>query len=139
MPSAVRSSLQKPSADAEAFFRSKATSKDRDAFFAKGKLGDNGTGAVYAYFDEAGNALYVGEAGRPIKRRMHDQTSPHKDKVWWELWRTVRFLQMQDRTDRLTLELLLILALKPKFNSKPGPREFAAMFENETSQISRAK
>jgi len=131
MPAVLRSSLEKASADAKHFFWSKTSEKDRAAFFARGKLGDDGTGAVYAYFDEVGNALYVGEAGRPIKRRMHDQTSPHKEKLWWETWKTVRFLQVRDRTDRLTLELLLILALKPEFNSKPGARTFATMFENE--------
>lgn len=130
MPSivALRQSLERSSSDAKAWFSSAAVSKGRKDFFAKGKLGDNGTGAVYAYFDANGKALYVGEASRPIKRRMHDETSPHKNTTWWESWETVRFVQVQDRTDRLTLELLLILALQPPFNSKPGARAVGAMF-----------
>ena len=52
-----------------------------------------------------------------------------KDTVWWKSWKTVRFLQVQNETDRLTLELHLILALKPPHNSKPGSREFGSMFE----------
>jgi hypothetical protein len=130
MPSivALRQSLERASSDANAWFSSAAVSKGRNDFFAKGKLGDNGTGAVYAYFDANGEALYVGEASRPIKHRMHDEKSPHKNTVWWESWETVRFVQVQDRTDRLALELLLILALQPPFNSKPGVRGVGAMF-----------
>ncbi len=127
---AVRQSLSKAAADAKDWFCSDAFSKGHEDFLAKGKLGDNGTGAVYAYFDASRAALYIGETSRPIKRRMHDKTSPHKNTEWWKKWTTVRFLQVQNQTDRLTLELLLILALKPKFNSKPGPREFATMFTN---------
>lgn len=128
----VRQSLKKAAIDAMNWFSSDAASKGREDFLARGKHGDNGTGAVYVYFDENNSALYVGESSRHIKKRMHDQRSPHKTTEWWESWKTVKFLQVQDRTDRLTLELLLILALKPKFNSKPGPREFSAMFANET-------
>ncbi|WP_153067417.1 hypothetical protein [Steroidobacter cummioxidans] len=112
-------------------FFSVAAAGTREEYLARGKLADAGAGAVYAYFAEDGTALYVGEAGRPIKRRMHDKTSPHKSTAWWDSWTSVRFMQITDRTDRLTLELLLILALRPTFNSKPGPRDFAKMFEDE--------
>lgn len=124
----LRQSIERAATDAKDWFTSAAFSKEREDFFAKGKLGDKGTGAVYAYYDANGNALYVGEASRPIKRRMHDQTSPHKTAQWWKSWTTVRFLQIQNRTDRIALELLLIFSLKPKFNSKPCSREFILMF-----------
>lgn len=124
----VRESLSRAAADANEWFSSAASESGREDFLARGKLIDDGSGAVYAYFDGDGLALYVGEAGRPIKKRMHDKTSPHKTAQWWELWTSVRYLQIQDRTDRLALELLLILSLKPKFNLKPGVREFEAMF-----------
>ena len=130
---ALRQSLERASLDAKELLLASAASKSRDHYFAKGQLGDSGRGAVYAYFASDGSALYVGETGRPIKHRMHDQTSPHKDAEWWSIWTTVRFLQVPHRTDRLSLELLLILALKPTFNSKPGSREFAAMFSDESS------
>lgn len=105
------------------------SAKSRDDYFARGKLGDPGTGAVYAYFSQDGTPLYAGEASRPIKRRMHDQKSPHKVARWWSLWHTVRLLPVVDRTDRLTLELLLILALNPQFNVKPGQRQLSQMFQ----------
>ena len=116
---------------ARAWFLAETSPKSRDDYFAKGKLGDPGSGAVYAYFGKDGLPLYVGEASRPIKRRMHDQTSPHKNAQWWELWETVRLLPVADRTDRLTLELLLVLALNPKFNVKPGQRQLSQMFRRE--------
>lgn len=128
----VRKSLSKAATDAMNWFNSNSIIKGRGDYFAKGKLGDKGTGAVYAYFDSDGTALYVGQASRPIKSRIHDQTSPHKNTEWWKSWKVVRFLNLQNQTDRLTLELLLILQLKPKFNLKPSAREFFAMFSNET-------
>jgi hypothetical protein len=125
----LRRSLEQAAIDAKELFFAATTPKSRVEYFAKGQLGDRGSGAVYAYFAVDGAALYVGEASRPIKRRMHDQTSPHKNAAWWQSWTTVRLLGVTDRTDRLAMELLLILVLKPAFNSKPAAREFAAMFE----------
>ena len=125
----LRNSLEQAAMDAKELFFDAASLKSRLEYFAKGQLGDSGDGAVYAYFAPDGAALYVGEAGRPIKRRMHDQTSPHKNAAWWQSWEKVRLLAVTNRTDRLALELLLILALKPAFNSKPAARDFAAMFE----------
>lgn len=123
-------SLSKASSDARDWFLISTSPKSRIDFFAKRKIGDDGSGAVYAYFDKENEALYVGETSRPIKSRMHDQTSPHKSTVWWESWESVRFLQMKNRTDRLILELLLIIELQPKHNFKPGPRNFSDMFLN---------
>lgn len=79
-------------------------------------------------FAKNGNPLYVGEASCPIKRRLHDQTSPHKNARCWESWETVRLLPVADRTDRLALELLLVLAFNPQFNAKPGQRQVSQMF-----------
>lgn len=126
----VRQSLSKAAADAKDWFLSASVARSREDFDARGRLGDDGTGAVYAYFDKKGDAVYVGETSRPIKRRMHDRSSPHKEAEWWGSWSNVHFVQLQDRTDRLALELLLVLSLRPKFNSKPGPRPLAAMFTN---------
>lgn len=124
-------SLSSSADAARAWFMAETSAKSRDDYFAKGKLGDPGNGAVYAYFCKDGKPLYVGEAGRPIKRRMHDQTSPHKNGQWWKSWETVRLLPVGDRTDRLTLELLLVLAFNPQFNVKPGQRQLHQMFQRQ--------
>ena len=124
-----RQSLRNAARDAKDWFWSKSTEKTRTEYFAKGKLGDDGSGAVYIYLADNQSALYIGEAGRPIKKRMHDKESPHKCAGWWKRWKTVRFVQMRNRTDRLTLELLLILACKPLHNRKPGPRDYDEMFQ----------
>lgn len=116
---------------AKSWFMAETIAKNRKDYFARGRLGDPGTGAVYAYFSEDGIPLYIGEACRPIKRRMHDQNSPHKNASWWELWDTVRLLPVADRTDRLTLELLLVLAFQPEFNVKPGKRKLSSMFQRD--------
>ncbi|MDZ3992422.1 GIY-YIG nuclease family protein [Pseudomonas sp. Teo4] len=126
----LRQAIEDASNEAENLFYSNTEPKDRKTYFEKGKLGDNGKGAVYAYFSEDGKALYVGQAGRRIKLRQHDQTSPHKSKPWWGAWETVRFIQVSNETDRIALEYLLIIALKPPYNSKPGAREIQAMFSS---------
>lgn len=126
----LQRSLRRAEHDAKNLFEVTAQSKSRQQYFARGQLGDLGPGAVYAYFDEEGKALYVGESGRPIKRRMHDQTSPHKKAAWWLEWKTVRFLQIEDLTERLVLEILLILALEPQYNSKPEPRDLSTIFKH---------
>lgn len=128
----LRESLAYASSNAKTLFFDQAKFKSREQYLAKGGLGDDGNGAVYAYFDRNGRALYVGETSRPVKRRMHDQTSPHKKAKWWESWESIRFLQVRDQTDRLALELLLILSLCPTNNSKPRPRDVSQMFENDT-------
>lgn len=123
-----RESLTITAHAAKNWFWAKTCPKSREEFFARGKLGDAGIGAVYAFLNENGEPLYVGEAGRPIKRRMHDQTSPHKRAEWWGEWRTVRLLSVPDRTDRLTLELMLVLACNPQYNVKPGKRRLDQMY-----------
>ena len=64
----------------QVWFSQNAVVKTRKEYFQKGKLGDLGTGAVYGYL-VSGQAVYIGESSRPIKRRMHDQTSAHKKKI----------------------------------------------------------
>ena len=125
---AFRNEVKAVCDEAKRWFIRKSISKSRKEYFAKGKLCDNGKGAVYVYF-KGSKALYVGEAGRPIKRRMHDKTSPHKDQPWFKEWTRVRFVNLPERTDRLTLELFLILAYKPKNNVKPGSRSIGSMFK----------
>jgi hypothetical protein len=49
---AVRKSLGKATSDARRWFNAASIPKDRSIYFAHGKLGDNGKGAVYAYFDK---------------------------------------------------------------------------------------
>lgn len=132
-------SLAKSAQAAKDWFWAETSPKSRDDFFARGKLGDNGTGAVYAYLDEDDYPLYVGEASRPIKRRMHDQTSPHKQTEWWSQWHTVRLLSVRDRTDRLTLELMLVLALNPPYNVKPGRRRLDQMYGSSPNNSSKPK
>jgi hypothetical protein len=120
--------LKKAIEASKKWFLENATEKSRDVYFQNGKLDDSGIGAVYVYY-QSGIAVYVGEASRPIKRRMHDQTSPHKKKPWWKSWDTVKFVNIANQTDRLTLELLLILGLEPTANIKPQSRKIDEMFK----------
>ena len=124
----LRKAIKKASDEAKAMFFSNTEPKSRHTYFERGKLGDTGKGAVYVYFSPDGKALYVGQAGRHIKLRQHDQTSPHKKKPWWNYWETVRFIAVTNETDRVILETLLIIALRPQYNHKPGAREIEKMF-----------
>lgn len=97
----------------------------REKFAEKGGLNDKRIGSVYVYFDDKNHALYAGETSRAVKARLHDQTSPHKSKDWWGCWKTMRFSQIENQTDRLVLEMLLILQLAPTNNQKPSPKEIS--------------
>jgi hypothetical protein len=114
------------------FFKNSATPAiTRDEFKMRGRLvGDRADGAVYVYFDAQGDAVYVGETGRHVKSRLHDQTSAHKNSIWWKTWTTMRFLPMSDKSDRLIMETLLITSLNPKHNVKPGQINVAEIFES---------
>jgi hypothetical protein len=89
---------------------------------ARGALQDWGQGVVYAFFGTNEKALYVGETGRRIKERSHAVTHPYRSQPWWNEWVALRLAPMTYRTDRLAIELLLILALAPTHNKKPGSR-----------------
>jgi len=117
--SILRKSLGASADVARLWFESRTEPVARASFEAKGKLGDDGSGAVYAYFDRGGRALYVGLTSRKVKARLHDQTSPHKQKAWWPEWTTMRFVQLGDDMDRQVLEFLLILSYSPQHNEKP--------------------
>ena len=85
----LRKSIGAAADVARLWFESRTTPKSQQEFEAKGKLGDSGDGSVYAYFDADGKGLYVGLTKRRVKARLHDQTSPHKDKPWWSEWKTM--------------------------------------------------
>ena len=119
----LRKSIGASADVARLWYESRTEPKTRVTFKAKGKLGDDGSGAVYVYYGANGEALYVGQTGRKVKARLHDQTSPHKNKLWWKQWKTMRFVQLIDDMDRQILEFLLILAYSPKFNEKPKAKD----------------
>lgn len=124
----VRKPLQAAADAAKQWFLSKTDEKSREQYDGRGKLGDGRNGAVYVYYSKLGKALYVGQTGRAVKSRKHDQTSPHKMTDWWDEkkgWQTMRFVQLADEMDRLTLEFLLILALEPEYNTSPKYKEIS--------------
>ena len=65
--SILRKSLAASSDVARLWFENRTEIKTRDVFDAKGKLGDDGSGAVYVYYGENNNALYVGLTSRKVK------------------------------------------------------------------------
>ncbi|MDD5273522.1 MAG: GIY-YIG nuclease family protein [Methylovulum sp.] len=124
----LRESIKSSTDLAKIWFESKTTAKDRETFEAKGKLGDTNEGSVYVYYEQNGSALYVGQTSNGIKTRLHHQTSAHKTKLWWTNWTTMRFVQLPDETDRLVLELMLILAYSPRYNIKPKAKNLDTLF-----------
>ena len=112
----LRQSIDSSAALACQWFEAQSAPKTRETFFARGQLGDVGSGAVYVYYSAEGCALYVGQTGRTVKSRQHDETSPHKLKEWWNQWVVMRFVNVEDHMDRLKLEFMLILACRPKYN-----------------------
>jgi hypothetical protein len=101
------------------WFLSRAGTYSPDDWNKHGGLRDSGSGAVYAFFGNHNKTLYVGQTGASLKARAKYETSCHYDTKWWKQWRSLRFLNFQNGTDRLAVELLLILALEPRYNVKP--------------------
>lgn len=123
----IREGLKSAASAAKNTFESSSILVMRDDF-SRSRIGDNGTGAVYVYYNAHGEAVYVGQTGRYVKARLYDQTSPHQKKEWWNDWSTMRFLPMQNGADRLVLEFLLILAYSPPINLKPGSIKVEDLF-----------
>ena len=119
------------------WFRSVATNKTPSEWKKRGSLDDAGTGAVYTFFDAHDGALYVGQTSTSLKKRACYPTSRHYDTQWWKNWKTVRFLNITDETDRFALELLLILGLSPQYNKKPSARDMNDMFKRTNNLIQR--
>jgi hypothetical protein len=115
---------------ARLWFESRTAPKTKEQFEARGQLKDEGSGSVYVYYAADGSALYVGQTGRVVKARLHDQTSPHKKKDWWVTWSEMRFVQLPDEMDRLVLEFLLILAYSPPWNVKPKAKDLGLLLPN---------
>ena len=105
----------------------------KDQFLSDPLEGDEGDGAVYAYFDADGRALYVGMTSRKVKAQLRDQTSPHKNAIWWDQWHAMRFLRMTEESDRSVMEMMLIAALNPPFNVKPGGIDATVLFSSMIS------
>jgi hypothetical protein len=126
----LRNSIGASADIARVWFESRTESIDRATFDLKGKIGDRRTGAVYVYYDKSGKALYVGETSGAVKSRLHTATAPHKKTVWWGKWETMRFIQLPDHMDRLTLEFLLILSCAPKHNKKPKAMNLKKLLPN---------
>lgn len=120
----LRESLAQTASLGQKWFEDRTVVIDKKTFNLRDKMDDNGSGAVYVYYKND-QAVYVGETRRRVKARKHDQTSPHKDKSWWNEWTHMRFCQISDLTDRLYLELLLIVAYNPIVNKKPAAKEIS--------------
>jgi len=141
-PSTVRT-ITAPVADlyataekAKRWFLAEACSRSPADWNKHGGLHDRGDGAVYAFSGQNGKSLYVGQTGASLKARANYETSRHYDTVWWAKWEMLRFLNIEGETDRLALELLLILALAPKYNLRPQFRPILKMQEGLTVSCS---
>ena len=127
-------SLYAASKTATNWFCSVSIAKTPSEWKKRGGLDDAGTGSVYVFYGAHDSALYVGQTNRSLKQRALYQKSRHYVAPWWNNWKTVRFLNITNETDRLALELLLILDLLPKHNKKPGARAMNDMLSSLTSR-----
>jgi hypothetical protein len=125
----LRNAVDKASATAMEYFKSRSAKLDRNDFEKKGSVSDFSVGCVYIFFDAEQNALYVGQTSHSIKARSRYQTSPHAKKDWWKHWKFVHAVEARSEVERLILELLLILAYKPSSNKRPKIRAINALFE----------
>ncbi len=115
----LRESIRQATELAANWYLERTVPITRERFLKRGGIRDDGQGAVYSYHDPE-STLYIGITGHRVKSRLTTPTSPHSQKQWWPLWDEMRFLSMTNRSERETLEYLLILGLAPEFNQKPS-------------------
>ncbi|MEE9343116.1 MAG: GIY-YIG nuclease family protein [Gammaproteobacteria bacterium] len=126
----VRDSLRVASKDAKKWFLDKSISSPRSDWKKVSCIAKNIRNIVYAFFDEAGSCIYVGVSKVELKKRIHYKTSPHAKKPWWRKWKTVNVLEISNASDRLFLEMLLIISLMPSENMKPAGRNIKDVFKS---------
>ncbi|MDD0841424.1 hypothetical protein [Pseudomonas sp. Gutcm_11s] len=124
----LKTTLKTTAEQAQQWFESQSIVLTKEEFGGRSPKGTSPKCGVYVYYGADAFALYVGQSGRRIKLRLHDQTSPHAQKPWWSNWTDLRFLAIENETDRLVLELLLILAYAPSYNRKPAGVPVDALF-----------
>ena len=83
------------------------------------KSNDTGEGCVYV-FESDTEVLYVGQTGTSLWKRARFETSKHIKKDWWKSVKKIRVCQLANPADRLVLEMLLIVKLKPSINRRPS-------------------
>lgn len=103
----------------------------RKEYFSADRLRDSAIGAVYAFFDDQGECLYLAETGMGLRDRERKYPKPHLDEPWWSSWTYVVFLPNDRRGERELLERLLILAYQPKFHRQRGVRPVDKLFGKE--------
>lgn len=117
---ALKASLNTTAEQARPWFEGRSIALTKTEFGGRSPRGKSPKCGVYVYYGAGATPLYVGQSKRRIKLRLYDQTSPHAQKPWWGNWTDLRFLAVEKETDRLVLELLLILAYAPPHNRKPA-------------------
>lgn len=123
-----KASLVQVSVDAREWFEKSSLSLTRSEFETRSAKGYGPSTAVYVYYGSDGGALYVGQSGRAIKARLYDATSPHAKTPWWPEWTSMRHLKLPDETERLVLELILIIAYAPPHNTRPAGKRASDLF-----------
>ena len=120
MLSDFQTSVVTASETAKALFEQERVSID--SFRKRGSFALRLRGGVYVVEDAAG-VLYVGQTGRTLNARFFwTITDNHASKAWFERAQKLWFMPLSNATDRLLLELLLIVAYQPIFNKKPASR-----------------
>ncbi|SRR5260221_9423246 len=124
----LRDAIRSSALFAREWFFERAIEKEPKDWKARNALGDDGTGAVYAFFGAPNQCLYVGQSTLSLKQRARHPTSRHYDTKWWPHWKRLRFVNISHQTEQLVLEGLLILVLAPCYNSKQAAIPFDKMF-----------
>ncbi|WP_200918014.1 GIY-YIG nuclease family protein [Jeongeupia sp. HS-3] len=123
----LRKSVGACALTARDWFFERAIEKTPNDWSRHNSLQDQGIGAIYAFFGDTGQCLYVGQTTQTLKERANLRTSCHYEAPWWDHWTLLRFVNTENQTDQLVIEMLLILALSSEYNSKPAARNIHEM------------
>lgn len=118
-PKALSNVVYRASEKSYQWFNKNSIDNIRSDFVSSRITTDNGEGCIYIFFNRSGNAIYVGQTKMRLKARIKVKTSKHDSQIWWSKVHTVSFINVDNQAERLILEMLLILAAKPKENKHP--------------------
>jgi len=126
-PKNLSSSVWSAAKHAKTWFDKSAESFDRKTFEKVRITNDNGEGCVYVFYRRNGSVVYVGQTGKRLKYWSFYRVGNHRSKSWWKTVGTVKFVNINNKADRIILAALLAIELKPKNNNKPSAKEIKTM------------
>jgi len=109
------------------WFDKNAESYNKNIFLNSRIESDNAKGCIYVFYRANGSVLYVGQTGKRLKYRALYSQNNFKNVKWWKMVKTLKFVNVENKADRIILTALLTVELKPTNNHKTLSKDIHTM------------